>query len=77
MLAGSTQDRQRPVGGAYALVGTPTLHHFVQQGDHLGDIRWSLDNEMEWARGAVYWVGAVDLAHALEGMDGAGGRGSQ
>ncbi|KAF0151033.1 MAG: hypothetical protein FD189_2594, partial [Elusimicrobia bacterium] len=64
-------------GGASALLGTPPLHHLVQQGYHLGDIRWSLNNEVKGASGGVYRVGPVDLAHALVRMDGLGGMGSQ
>ena len=70
----TTNDQWR---GAYALLGAPTLHHLVQQGNHLGDIRWSLNNEMEGASGGVYWVGPVDLAPALEGIDGLGGGGDR
>ena len=44
----------------------------MQLGDHLGDIRRALNDEMEWASGGVYWVRPVDFADALEGMDGAG-----
>ena len=64
-------------GGLGAVVGAPPLHHLVQEGNHLGDIRWSLNDEMEGASGGVYCVSPVDLTHALEGMDGLGGMGSQ
>ena len=75
MLAGSSQDHRRQVGGAYPLVGAATLPHLVQLCDHLGDISWAVNDEMDWAGVVVYQVSPVDLLNALERVDGAGRKG--
>ena len=52
--------------------GAPSLHNFLQGGNHVRNVSGALDDEVQRSSGGVYEVATVDFANALERVGGMG-----